>query len=77
MVGLNRHVGSNPTLSAIDLIVCRENVTDFPRDVRQRAGMRVIDCAVRSRPRQHFDATADWASSREWADSADLLASRR
>jgi hypothetical protein len=22
-------VGSNPTLSAIDLAVCRENVTDF------------------------------------------------
>jgi hypothetical protein len=29
MVGLNRHVGSNPTLSAIDLAVCQKKVTDY------------------------------------------------
>ncbi len=52
MVGLNRHVGSNPTLSAIDLAVCQKKVTDC-RTVSD--GLQELRMLLRQLPRPWAD----------------------
>jgi hypothetical protein len=48
MVGLNRHVGSNPTLSAIELAVCQKTATLYVKSSDTGRRWRFADRTSRS-----------------------------